>query len=151
MEGTTAMVDQTYEFLAPVMVRWKTYNCYSVDHTAVPRDKNKTPKQIEENKENIPPPNHHCSHLMNPLYVRSLVRFIYVREQEEQARLVMPTLVFHSAGDIGLPDQEVEPDACVAVKDWWFNTGFHSALHMIYNPFLSPLPFHSYEETIEKS
>ncbi|KAG2250789.1 hypothetical protein Bca52824_080925 [Brassica carinata] len=47
------------------MVRWKTYNCYSFDHTAVPRDKNKTPKQIEENKENIPPPNHHCSHLMN--------------------------------------------------------------------------------------
>ncbi|CAN6927957.1 unnamed protein product [Brassica oleracea] len=112
MEGTTAMVDQTYEFLAPVMVRWKTYNCYSVDLTAVPR-------------------------------------FIYVREQEEQARLVMPTLVFHRGHRF--TDQEVEPDACVAVKDWWFNTGFHSALHMIYNPFLSSLPFHSYEETIEKS
>ncbi|RID56748.1 hypothetical protein BRARA_F00173 [Brassica rapa] len=24
-------------------------------------------------------------------------------------------------------DQEVDPDDCVAVKDWWFNTGFHSA------------------------
>ncbi|KAH0872689.1 hypothetical protein HID58_070051 [Brassica napus] len=139
MEGTTEMVDQTYEFLAPVMVRWKTYNCYSFDHTAVPRDKNKTPKQIEENKENIPPPNHHCSHLMNPLYVRSLVRFIYVREQEEQARLVMPTLVFHRGHRF--TDQEVEPDACVAVKDWWFNTGFHLAYDIQSISFTSSIPF----------
>ncbi|CAN7018761.1 unnamed protein product [Brassica rapa subsp. trilocularis] len=41
MEGTTAMVDQTYKFLATAMVRWKTYKCCSVDLTAVPRDKTK--------------------------------------------------------------------------------------------------------------
>ncbi|KAH0872783.1 hypothetical protein HID58_070145 [Brassica napus] len=44
MEGTTAMVDQMYEFLAPAMVRWKTYNCCSVDLTAVPRET--SPKNI---------------------------------------------------------------------------------------------------------
>ncbi|CAN7018601.1 unnamed protein product [Brassica rapa subsp. trilocularis] len=44
MEGTTAMVDQTYEFLATAMVRWKTYKCYSVDLTAVPRET--SPKNI---------------------------------------------------------------------------------------------------------
>ncbi|CAF2055662.1 hypothetical protein Bca4012_098230 [Brassica carinata] len=102
MEGTTEMVDQTYEFLAPVMVRWKTYNCYSFDHTAVPR-------------------------------------FIYVREQEEQARLVMPTLVFHRGHRF--TDQEVEPDACVAVKDWWFNTGFHLAYDIQSISFTSSIPF----------
>ncbi|CAF2080940.1 unnamed protein product [Brassica napus] len=44
MEGTTAMVDQTYEFLANAMVRWKTYNRCSVDLTAVPRET--SPKNI---------------------------------------------------------------------------------------------------------
>ncbi|KAG2250788.1 hypothetical protein Bca52824_080924 [Brassica carinata] len=73
------------------------------------------------------------------LYVRSLVRFIYVREQEEQARLVMPTLVFHRGHRF--TDQEVEPDACVAVKDWWFNTGFHLAYDIQSISFTSSIPF----------
>nr|VDC64841.1 unnamed protein product [Brassica rapa] len=88
MEGTTAMVDQTYEFLANAMVRWKTYNRCSVDLTAVPR----------------------------------FFIFIFLLGT---CHCLMPTLVFHRGHRF--TDQEVDPDDCVAVKDWWFNTGFHSA------------------------
>ncbi|KAH0920689.1 hypothetical protein HID58_020707 [Brassica napus] len=90
MEGTTAMVDQTYEFLANAMVRWKTYNRCSVDLTAVPR-------------------------------------FMSVSKSTRDLSLPHANTCLPQCRGHRFTDQEVDPDDCVAVKDWWFNTGFHSA------------------------